>query len=46
MDIDITEVPFRTSVTGRPLLARVYAPRGALTGVRSTIPGAGINHFS
>jgi acetyl esterase len=29
MEIEVTEVPFRTTAKGRPLLARVYAPKGA-----------------
>ena len=29
MDIEVTEVPFRTTAKGRQLLARVYAPKGA-----------------
>src|SRR3954462_709906 len=29
MEIEVTEVPFRTTAKGRPLLARVYAPTGA-----------------
>src|SRR3954469_21898776 len=29
MDIEVSEVPFRTTTKGRPLLARVYAPKGA-----------------
>lgn len=29
LDIEVSEVPFRTTAKGRPLLARVYAPKGA-----------------
>jgi acetyl esterase/lipase len=29
MEIEVSEVPFRTTAKGRPLLARVYAPKGA-----------------
>jgi len=28
MEIEVSEVPFRTTAKGRPLLARVYAPKG------------------
>src|SRR5512132_1816969 len=29
MDIEVSEVPFRTTAKGRQLLARIYAPKGA-----------------
>ena len=29
MEIEVSEVPFRTTAKGRPLLARIYAPKGA-----------------
>jgi acetyl esterase/lipase len=29
MEVEVSEVPFRTTAKGRPLLARIYAPKGA-----------------
>src|SRR4051812_24187540 len=29
MDIEVSEVPFRTTAKGRALMARIYAPKGA-----------------
>ena len=29
MDIEVSEIPFRTTAKGRQLLARIYAPKGA-----------------